>query len=216
MPHTLPVRRLSRGAPLIPGSTNVSLNLMRSSPSSWITLSISGAARFDKAAEQYEKVVALTPDNALGYVNLGTINYRKERFEDARKMWLKALELDPNRFTTIMNLAKLHYEMGEYKAAIQLYERAIKSNERDYLSWGNLGIAYKHENQPAKAATALATAIKLIESELLVNPKRADLYSFAAYYHAMAGTLKNVDPLARRALELGGDDNDTVVRIAGA
>ena len=91
----------------------------------------------------------------------------------------------------------------------------MKVNERDYLSWGNLGIAYKHENQPEKAAAALGKAVKLTESELLVNPKRADLYSFAAYYRATAGTTENVDTLARRALELDGDDNDIVLRIAG-
>jgi tetratricopeptide (TPR) repeat protein len=170
---------------------------------------------FAKAAEQFQKVVDLTPDNAQGYVNLGTVYFRQERIADAERVWLASLKLDPGRYTTLSNLAKLYYETGRYKKSIDLFERALQVNGRDYLSWGNLGIAYRHEGQTAKSAAALEEAIKLVDSELLVNPKRADLYSFAAYYRALAGK-KDVEDLLARALALGSDDNDILIRVAGA
>ncbi|MBI3678986.1 MAG: tetratricopeptide repeat protein [Acidobacteria bacterium] len=169
---------------------------------------------FDKAIEQYDKVVALTPDNAQGYVNLGAFQFRKEDFRAAQKSWERALELDPDRISTLTNLAKLHAELGEYPQAIKLYERALKVNDRSFLLWGNLGAAYKRVGLEGKAAPALETAIHLVESELSVNPKRGDLYSYLAFYHAMAGRSKKVEGLLSKAFALAPDDPDILARAA--
>ena len=171
---------------------------------------------FDKAIQQYEKVIALTPDNAAGYVNLGAFQTRKGDTTAAEKSFQRALTLDPNRFSALTNLAKIYFDRAQYKDAIGLLERAVKVNPKSYQSWGNLGCAYRFSGAPGQSVVPLEKAIELAGSEVLVNPRKADLYAYLGYYHALLGrrevTVSNVE----RALALAPADRDVLVKCAEA
>ena len=169
---------------------------------------------FDRAIEQYRQVVALTPDNAQGYTNLGAFQILKGATLDAQKSLARALQLDPDRVSTIANLAKLYFDQGLYPKAIELYQRAAKLNAGDFRMPGSLGIAYKRSGDDAHARAPLESAIRLVDGELRVNPKRAELYSYQGLYLAALGRSGEANAASQRALELAPDDTDILVRTA--
>jgi tetratricopeptide (TPR) repeat protein len=160
-------------------------------------------------------VVELSPDIAHGYVNLGVFHTRKENWAGAEKSFLRALELDPSRISTITNLAKVYYERGQFHRAIEYYKRALDLNNRSHLRWGNLGMTYHRIGNREESRKALERAVQLIDSELLVNPKNAELHSYLGYYRAMLG-LANYGDSLRLALELAPEDLSMTSRIAEA
>jgi tetratricopeptide (TPR) repeat protein len=170
---------------------------------------------FDKAIAQYEKVIELSPDNAHGYVNLGAFHTRKENWAEAEKYFLRALELDPTRMSTLTNLAKVYYERGQFDRAIEYYKRALALNDRSRLSWGNLGLTYWRKGDQENGRPALEKALQLLDAELLVNPKLADLHSYVGYYRAVLGREDYQQPL-RMALKLDPDNGDVAARAAEA
>ena len=111
-------------------------------------------------------------------------------------------------------MAKLDFDQERYSQAIELYERAMKLNAADFRMPGGLGIAYKRSGDEAKARAPLEAAIRLVEGELRVNPKRAELYTYKALYLAGLGRKEEVGGLLRRALELAPDNVDIMIRAA--
>ncbi|MGH9720038.1 MAG: tetratricopeptide repeat protein, partial [Bryobacteraceae bacterium] len=170
-------------------------------------------SEYDKAIAQYSKVVELSPDNAQGYVNLGVIQALTEKWDEAEKTFLLARSLDPSRVSTITNLAKIYYERGQYDRALEYYQRALDLNNRSYLRWGNLGMTYKRVGNEQKAREAIDRAIQLLQSEILVNPRRGELHSYLGYYRAMLGRPDYREPL-QTALQLAPADLGTVARVA--
>src|SRR5438477_105759 len=79
---------------------------------------------------------------------------------------------------------------------------------------GSLGIAYTRAGDPGKAAAPLKSAIGMVEAELRVNPKKADLYSYLAFYKATLGQKEGVDKLLQKARELAPEDMDIMIRTA--
>lgn len=168
---------------------------------------------YGKALEQYERVTSLAPDNALGYVNLGVMTYLKGDVARARQNWQRALELDPNRIATLTNLAKLESDHGDQAKAIELWNRALKINPRSHRIWRSLAGAYKRKNDTPAMKSALEQSIKLLEAELLVNPKDAPLYAWLAHDRAMNGE-PGSDALLAKALALARESPDVLTTAA--
>jgi serine/threonine protein kinase/tetratricopeptide (TPR) repeat protein len=171
---------------------------------------------FPKAIEQYRQVVALTPDNPMGWANLGAFQIRNSDRAGAKKSLHRALELDPKRMSTLANLGKLYFDEGAYRQAAEHYERAAKIAPKDYKPLGMLGMSYIRAGDRARAVQPIEAAISLIKSEVLVNPKRAELYATLASYEANLGRKDAARQAMDRALSLAPEDNDVVIRAAEA
>ncbi len=170
---------------------------------------------WDQAIEQYKMVISLTPDNAHGYVNTAYFYLQKADLDAAKRNLLRALELDPTRTSAVANLGKVYYELGEYTLATDMYQRAIKlTSTRSSSLWGNLGRAYLRSGNAAQAKQALAEAIKIAESELVVNPKNAEIQVRLADYRALSGQREGAESLLRRALAGAPDNREVMVAAA--
>lgn len=170
-------------------------------------------AEYAKAIEQWERGASLTPDNAQVFVNLGAAYYFNGDLAGARKNLERALDLDPGRVSTLQNLGNLHYEVGEVDKAIEVWSRALKQNTRSYRLWGALASAYRRKGDQPRMREAVARAASLVESEMAVNPNRADLYTFLAHFRAMQGST-GARQLVDRAIGMSPDDPDILVRAA--
>jgi serine/threonine-protein kinase len=139
-----------------------------------------------EAIPQFEKVVALTPDNSKGYNNLGAVYLQMEQWGEAKKMFEHSLQCEGN-YSAAANLGSIQLFEGKWAMAAAQYEAALKLNDGNYAVWGNLGSAYHWAGNEPQAREVYQKAIQKGVSRLKVNPSDADVLADLAVYHAMLG-----------------------------
>jgi eukaryotic-like serine/threonine-protein kinase len=168
---------------------------------------------YAKAVDQFNKVIDLSPDNAQGYINLGGAYIRLNRLDDAERVLLKARSLDPRRPTALNNLGLIYLSRRQYSDAIAIYRNVTEINPRSYRSWGQMGTAYLRLGEEDKSKESFGKAISILESEILINEKDANMHSLLALYRALSKRKDYVEPL-RRSLELAPGNPDMLAQAA--
>ena len=84
-----------------------------------------------EAEEQFKKVVALAPREALGYANLGLTYLRAGRFEDAEVQVRRARSLDTANVSTGLMLAKIQASTGRNADARATLEKLLRGDAGD-------------------------------------------------------------------------------------
>ena len=127
-------------------------------------------SRYPEAEALYREAMALDPGNEWIANNLGALYFSVGRYADARAMFERSIAIRPT-YAAYSNFGTLAFVQKDWNEAIRQYEQACALDDRDYVVWGNTGIAYHwldgHEPQ---AREALLTAVKLAERQLGVNP----------------------------------------------
>ena len=72
----------------------------------------------DEAIEAYQQMLALTPDSALAYNNIGSVQQTQGLIEPAMQNYLRALEIEP-RF------APFHFNLGTSLLILERFEEAL-------------------------------------------------------------------------------------------
>lgn len=160
------------------------------------------ASRWAESIEHFRRVTDLTPDNAVGYLNLGTAHYMLADFENAAIAWHHSVDLLPSH-TAYTNIGSSYFFLGRFQDAIEMYQRAIELAPDDYETWGDLGDAYRFaEGRTELATSAYQKAIELAENVLRVNPSDPDATVLLAHYHANIGEPERARELVAKALKL--------------
>jgi tetratricopeptide (TPR) repeat protein len=145
--------------------------------------------RYRDGATQFQQVITLTPNNAIGYRNLGTMDYFLDLKDETIKMYKKSLEIEPD-YITNSNLAVIYFKERKYKDAARMYEKVVEFNNNDHRIWGYLASSYYWApGERAKSFEANKRALSLAELQLKINPKDAELFAEMASYYAMLGEL---------------------------
>lgn len=93
----------------------------------------SGAGRFDEAREAYAAAIALSPDTAFLYRDLGVIEARRKNLPEAERNLRKAVALDGADSKALTSLADVLEARGNVDAAIASLERAYALDPSDAL-----------------------------------------------------------------------------------
>jgi tetratricopeptide (TPR) repeat protein len=161
-------------------------------PGYWVTHSRLGNfyaahGRYDDAEKQLQEAIALTPENVWGYNDLGALYFTLGRYGQARQMFERAVSIQPS-YTLYSNLGTLAFIQRDWAEAVAKVEQARALDDKDYVLWGNLGVAYHwlggHERQSHEAFTK---AISLAEQQLTVNPRDIAILADLASYHSALG-----------------------------
>lgn len=180
-------------------------------PGDWAVFNTLGAfytrqRRYADAAAQFERVVALTPDNARGYTNLGTAYAQVADWSRAFPALEKATVLGPTD-RTFSNLATAYFRQGRFAEASAAYEKAISLGATNHLVWFNLASALGHvEANEARARAAYQRAAELGEAERRVNPRQPQLVVRLADCYAHLGEAAKARTLAVEAEKLAPKD----------
>jgi len=142
--------------------------------------------RYEAAVTQFRRVVEVTPENPRGYNNLGGLYMYLGRWPEAREVFERTLSIGawPASYS---NLGTLYFLDSRFSDAAKMYEKALESDKNDYVLWGNLGNAYRHGGQTAKAASADRRAIELAEAKRSQSPDDRYVVIDLAGYHAVLG-----------------------------
>jgi len=189
-------------------------------PDSWEGYNQLGAfldshQRYDEAVAQYRRAIQLTPDNAALYLNLGGVysDMGEKHYAEAEQMIRKSLSLEPS-YAAYANLGYLYNQELKFSDAAATTEKALELNEKDYLVWGNLAIAYEGLKDQAKASRARDREIAVLEQTLVDNPRDAGMQSDLGLLYAKKKMREKAISRIESALVLSPDDPN-VLATAG-
>ena len=116
---------------------------------------------FDKAAVEFETLIAMEPDFAPGYINLGIAYFNQRDFERARWALEKALVLAPQIPHVHYNLGLIYKLSGETEQAATAFNRVVEINPSDSMTHYYLGTLYANLQRLDKAVLSLKRSIAL-------------------------------------------------------
>jgi len=115
----------------------------------------------DEAAREFERELALSPENAVAEFELGEIARERDQLDRARAHLLRAVRYNQDFFEAQVALGRLLLKEGKAREAIAHLEVASHLEPRDKLSHYLLASAYKSLGDPDAARRELDLYRKL-------------------------------------------------------
>jgi tetratricopeptide (TPR) repeat protein len=120
--------------------------------------------RLKKPAERiscYQAAVALRPDSAPAYNNLGATLRAAGQLEAAIAAYRKAVSCDRTHANAHNNLSAALFDMGDLEEAIAAARQAIQLDSRHAVAHVNLALSLYYKKDWAGAVAACDTALKI-------------------------------------------------------
>ena len=143
--------------------------------------------RLQDAIAQFRRVIELTPDNATAYSNLAGTYLNLDDpsvFAEAEKDLKKSLQLAPG-YAAYANLGNLYMEQKRFADAAAITRKALELNDRDYLVWDNLRIAYQWLGDETNGQPTRKKTIALLEDYVRQHAQDAAAQSLLAKLYAL-------------------------------
>lgn len=116
---------------------------------------------WDRAIENFQRVLELMPDSLETYVDLGLCYMRKNQPERAIKIIEEGLRFCPNSPALYHLLGNAYAQANQWRNAIVSYKKAIQLAPRFPEVWYNIGLAYEKMESLGQAEAAFQMAIEL-------------------------------------------------------
>jgi len=172
-----------------------------------------GHGRYEEAAQQWQQMLKITPDNVWGYINLGAVQQRMERWDEAIDNLKIATSIAPDNLAALNNLGTAYLDLGRYEEAVEPYTRALEIDAHNSVIMGNLAKAYS--NLPGRSKEAYESfrhAADMVEEQLNENPRDATALSRLATYYALLGEHANALEKIRQATAIAPRDTEVCHR----
>ncbi len=148
-PTAMPRRNPSRNCPAAP-------------PNWWPRRSIIfPPGQYDKAEDDYQKILQHDQNNGLVLANLATIEMEQGKLDEAEKHIKEAVAQSPNDAYNLSVLGYLKFRQEKYDEALDALSRAAKLDPRNPEIENYLGVTLGHKGLRAQAETALRKALQL-------------------------------------------------------
>jgi tetratricopeptide (TPR) repeat protein len=162
-----------------------------------------GAAMFqhgylEQAAESFKQVIAVKPDNADAYYNLGTLSLRRKDLKQAREYLEQTVKLRADYPEAWNNLGMLAAQENNYDEAVDRFKRSLAQRPNYAVALLNLGNVYRKQKAYDQAKECLTRALSLLPDDPEIN------YSIGM----LDAQLNQMEPAAsylKRALDLRPD-----------
>ena len=164
--------------------------------------------RYEDAFKQLQHAIELTPDNATAYSNLGAAyvdSNESKNYPRAEAALKKSIELSPT-YGAYANLGFLYLSQNRYADSAASTEKALQLNDKDFIVWANLVLAYDGLKDEPKANAALEKEQALLEQAVQSSPRDANAqYRLGVVYARKKQTEKAIAH-AQAALALAPED----------
>ena len=157
----------------------------------------------EQAAESFQQVLAVKPDDPEAHYNLGTLYLRRKEFAQARESLQQTLKLKPNYPEAWNNLGMLAAQEGHADEAVQNFQRSLQLRPQYPTALLNLGNVYRRQKHFDQAQQSLSAAVQLQPDDPEANYSLGLLYAqrgqaeLAAQYLERAIALRPDYPEAR-------------------
>jgi len=119
------------------------------------------AGQYDKAEDDYQKILQHDQNNGLVLANLAMIELEQGKLDDAEKHIKEAVAQSPNDAYNLSTLGYLKFRQEKYDEALDALSRAAKLDPRNPEIQNYLGLTLGHKGLRAQAETALRKAVQL-------------------------------------------------------
>jgi serine/threonine-protein kinase len=170
--------------------------------------------RRDEAVAQYRRAIELTPDNAALYLNLGAVyaDMGGKHYADAEQLLRKSIALEPS-YAAYTNLGYLYNQELKYAEAAAATEKALQLNDKNYIVWSNLVIAYTGLGDKEKANRALDREAPLLDQAATDSPRDAVVQANLALLYAKKKLREKALSRIQSALALSPDDANVLETV---
>jgi tetratricopeptide (TPR) repeat protein len=153
---------------------------------------------FERAYRAYSKVLDLAPDNLLGLINLGVVEYSLKKFEDAEAHLKRAVQIKLDAAPAWLTLGIIYMDQNRLDDALAALAQATLYDPRNARGRNYLGVVVGRKGWIDGAQAELRKAVE-------IDPNYSDAhFNLAVFY--LEGKPPSVE-LARRhyyrAIELG-------------
>jgi tetratricopeptide (TPR) repeat protein/peroxiredoxin len=150
---------------------------------------------FDQAAESFQHVIEMKPDDADAYYNLGTLSLKRNNFEQARTYLEKTVQLRPDYPEAWNNLGMIAAQHEQLDEAIRDFQQSLQLRPGFAIALLNLGNVYRRQRSFEKAEDCLRRSIQLQPDDPEAN------YSLGMLY-AQQGQMSRAADYLQRAIAL--------------
>ncbi|HBH61307.1 MAG TPA: hypothetical protein DDX85_06115 [Nitrospiraceae bacterium] len=121
--------------------------------------------QINEAYTEFQKALALNPNNKETLNYLGYISTRFKKYDEAVSYYKRAISLDPNYAEAVLNLGVTYAEMEDWDQAIKYFKAALSNPvySTPAQAYSNLGYAYYRKGD-------FVNAEKSLKDGLLRNP----------------------------------------------
>ena len=160
------------------------------------------------ARKAYQRVVDLVPDNVLGLVNLGVVEFSSGNIGKAEELLKKAVAMRMENPAAWLTLGIIYMDKEQFDAALAALAQAVLQDPRNPRARNYLGVVIGRKGWIDGAQSELRRAVEL-------DPSYSDAhYNLAVFY------LEEKPPateLARRhyfrAIELGAQKDPSIEKV---
>jgi len=131
----------------------------------------------DQAAESFQQVIAVKPDDADAYYNLGTLNLRRNSLQQARDYLEQSLKLRTDYPEAWNNLGMIAAQQGQPDEAIRDFQQSLALRPTYAIALLNLGNVYRRQRAFDKAEQCLNQALTLEPGDAEISYSLGMLYA---------------------------------------
>ena len=125
--------------------------------------------KLEEAIEAYNKALAIKPDYAEAYNNMGITLKEQGKLEEAIEAYNKALAIKPDYAEAYNNMGNALKEQGKLEEAIEAYNKALAIKPDYAEAYNNMGVTLQEQGK-------LEEAIEAYNKALAIKPDYADAY----------------------------------------
>ncbi len=164
---------------------------------------------YDKAIENYNMAVLLSPVFSEAYFNRALSYYQLKNFDKSIADYTKSMELDPQNPIIYNNRGDAFYRKQDFQSAVKDYDKAIQLNPNYLKAFYNRGLSYASIEEYEKAVEDFSKVIKL-------KPDFAEAYHLRGLAFEYAGSIANAIADYTKALELNPELTEAKTHLESA
>jgi predicted O-linked N-acetylglucosamine transferase (SPINDLY family) len=119
--------------------------------------------KLEEAVEAYNKAVAIKPDYAGAYYNMGSAFKDQNKLEEAIEAYNKAVAIKPDYAEAYNNMGNALQSQGKLEEAIEAFNKTLTIKPDDADTYNNMGIALQQQGK-------LEEAIDVYKKVLTIKP----------------------------------------------
>jgi tetratricopeptide (TPR) repeat protein len=162
-------------------------------------------AKYEDAAEIYQKILEKSPLNAPVYYELARVLLNLEKYNEAIASGKKAVQYDPNNVWYLLTLSDIYGRSEDYTKQAQTLEKVVKTNEDESL-YDRLGKSWVAAGNYPQALAAYQQAMSRYGmSEYWVDAS-IDVY-------LQSNDVKNAEKFIKEYIKADASDLDRLLKL---
>jgi len=177
----------------------------------------SASGRYDEALADFDRILAVDPDNVNALVGKGVALRRAGRGEESLAILDVALAKQPGNSAALRAKGAILEERGEFERALDVYEDLLAWNPRDPEVWALQGSVLEKLSEPEEALASYVESLKLEPGNAEWRAKVTVLESSRKGQEALLAELfaiRGMGPARARALLAAGYKSTEALRAA--